>query len=270
MPPAMALLVGCAAEPVDASGDRTTYLAVLGERTIDPAVGLETCRSIRDETLAGDCALHVVMVEARRTGGRPAQWCEAVPRGAWRDECWFVSAEAAKRARNIEEAARFCMEAGAFRDDCAQHLWQSEVHGLIHRQGSRAFAAVLPRVEAVYERWAPLLAEQSDFDARFWAKFFQNGFEGQGGFVDLSHCDTLADPYAARCVQAGVEMYARELAPRLSDAQMEICSLPEPANGLWSQALLPSVPTHPDARLDAVVAARRAQCDAAGASSAPL
>ena len=252
--------VGCPAPSVDASADRAVYLDVLSNRKIEPAEGLERCGTIVDGNLAGDCALHVVMVEARRPSGRPGQWCETVPVGTWRDECWFVSAESAKRARNLEEAARFCLEAGAFRDDCAQHLWQSEVHGLIHRRGSRAFADVLPKVEAVYDRWAPLLADQSDFDARFWAKFFQNGFEGQGGFVDLSHCDVLAKPHAARCEQAGTEMYARELAPRLSDARVDLCAVPEPEDGAWSRALIEAVPTHPDARLDRVVADRRAQC----------
>ncbi len=253
-------LLGCASSPGSAPADRTAYLAVLSDRTVQPEAGLATCETIEEDTLAGDCALHVVMVEARRPGGRPSRWCAAVPTGVWRDECWFVAAESARRARNVEESARFCMESGAFRDDCAQHLWQSEVHGLIHRRGSRAFAAILPSVELVYAKWAPLLAEQSDFDARFWAKFFQNGFEGQGGFVDLSDCDRLPADHVQRCVEAGLEMYERELAPRLSDARLDLCALPVPEDGQWSRALVDQVPTRPDGRLDDLVAARRARC----------
>ncbi len=255
-------LVACQTPPLDGSADRSRYLAVLSQRRIEPEPGLEQCRAIDDSTLAGDCALYVVMVESRRPEGAPARWCEQVPAGTWRDECWFVAGEKARRDGKLEASARYCMEAGAFKDDCAQHLWQSEVHRLIHRRGSGAFGEALPAAESVYGKWAPLLAAQSDFDARFWAKFFQNGFEGQGGFVDLSHCDALPEPHNARCVEAGTEMYARELSPRLSDFGVDLCTLDAPEDGGWSQLLAQWVPTRPDARLDAVVRDRRSDCAA--------
>ena len=255
------LVVGCSgdASPTAAAA-RDAYLSVVSQRDIAPEPGLAACAEIPDPRLAGDCALHVVSVEARRRDGRPGMWCGEVPEGTWRDECWFVSAEASKRARKREEAARYCMEAGAFRDDCAQHLWQSEVRGLIHRRGAAGFGEVLEATQAVHDRWAPLLADVSDFEARFWAKFYQNGFEGQGGFVDLRHCDALPSPHAERCVAAGTEMYARELSPRLGDAGLEICALPVPDDGTWSAALSQWVPTEPDPRLDAMVRERRATC----------
>lgn len=255
------LLVGCPGEePPDGAAARAAYLAVVSQRDVEPEAGLAACAAIEDDRLAGDCGLYVVSVEARRRDGRPGQWCASVAEGTWRDECWFVSAEASKRARKLAEAAKFCMEAGAFKDDCAQHLWQSEVRGLIHRRGSEGFGEVLDSATTVHARWSPLLAEVTDFDDRFWAKFYQNGFEGRGGFVDLGHCDVLPAPHAVRCVAAGTEMYARELSPRLGDVGREVCSLPVPDDGRWSEALVEWVPTAPDARLDAVVVARRESC----------
>lgn len=250
----------CQTPPPSRSDARSAYLAVVSDRQVAPGPGLEACQAIHDPTLAGDCALYVVMVEARRREGQPARWCEQVPEGTWRDECWFVAAEAARRNRKLEASATLCMEAGAFKDDCAQHLWQSEVHGLIHRKGPESFASALPAAEAVHAKWSPLLSEKSDFDARFWTKFFQNGFEGRGGFVDLGHCDALSAPHSDRCVAAATEMYGRELAPRLSDARLDVCTVPVPEDGRWSASIVEWVPAAPDARLDEVVADRRASC----------
>jgi len=259
-----ALCGACSAASPDTSRAREAYLAVLTQPHIQPEPGLAACADISDPQLAGDCALFVVSVEARRRDGRPARWCEQVPDGVWRAECWFVAAEASKRSRKLAEAAAYCMEAGPFRNDCAQHLWQSEVHGLIHRRGPAAFGEQLPAAEALHDKWAPMLAESSDFGDRFWAKFYQNGFEGRGGRVDLTHCDSLSEPHRGRCVAAATELYARELAPRLSDGGLTICTLEVPEDGGWSAALVRWVPAQPDPRLDAVVSSRRQECDPAG------
>lgn len=253
-------LTACGSPPPDTTAARAAYLEVVSQRQIQPEPGLAACGAISDPDLSGDCALYVVSLEARRRDGQPARWCEAVPAGTWRDECWFVAAEAAKRSHKLDAAAQLCMEAGAFKDDCAQHLWQSEVRALVHRGGPAAFVDALPAAVAVYETWAPKLSETSDFDARFWAKFFQNGFEGRGGRVDLGHCDVLPAPYAERCVAAATEMYDRELSPRLSDYGLTVCALEPLPSGEWSLVLVDRVPARPDARLDAVVAARRADC----------
>jgi len=258
------LLVGISCRsggPVHSASDRDTYRQVVSDRRIAPEAGLASCATIRDATLAGDCALHVTSVEARRPEGRPARWCPEVPEGVWRDECWFIAAEQANRSKRAQAAADFCQRSGAFVDDCAQHLWQSEVRALIHRRGSRSFSDALPAAEAVHTRWSPLLASTTDFDARFWAKFFQNGFEGQGGFVDLTHCDAVPKAaLAERCVEAGRQLYDRELAPRLGHAGVDLCTMAPGEEG-WSTALLHWLPCRPDPRLDAVVAARVADCD---------
>lgn len=244
---------GCAPDATQgpSPADRAVYTAVVADARVTPRAGLARCSEIQDPALAGDCALHVVSAEARREDGRPAQWCGQVPAGTWRDECWFVSAEASKRRGNEAEAAGACLQAGAFRDDCAQHLWQSEVHRLIHRRGARGFAAALPDAEALHARWAPHLDAETDFSTRFWAKFYQNGFEGQGAFVDLDACDVLAEPHTERCVAAGVQMYARELRPRLDQHRVDVCGL-DPQQSM-SEQVGRVVPGRPDPRLDAAV-----------------
>jgi hypothetical protein len=221
---------------------------------------LAACGAVGDDVLRGDCALHVVMTEARRPSGQPGALCARVPEGLWRAECWFVTAEHARKQQDVETAAAACVEAGPFAADCAQHLWQGEVHRLIHRAGSGAFAEKLPAARKIHARWSALFAGMDDlgaFDQRFWAKFYQNGFEGQGSFVDLAACDVLEDGDAGRCVEAGVEMYLRELGPRMDQWRLDLCA--EPA---WTSATLARyVPARPDERLDAaLVEVRAARC----------
>lgn len=251
-----AMLSSCA-RPADPAADRATYAHVVADKDGAPAALLDLCAAIGDPVLAGDCSLHVVMVESRRPDGRPSVWCDAVPEGIWRSECWFVSAERQRKADDPEAAAQSCGRAGPFKEDCAQHLWQGDVHRLIHRAGPQAFGPVLPKAHKLHERWAPLVGGWSDFDSRFWAKFYQNGFEGAASFVDLAACDVLDPEDGARCVAAGTQMYARECGPRMDRWTLSICQ-DEP----WtSRTLAPYVPARPDARLDAVLdAMRTAQC----------
>ncbi len=244
-----AALGACGPDP---GADRAAYTAVVSDKDGAPAALLARCQRIGDPVLQGDCGLHVVMTEARRPSGDPGALCPALPDGLWRAECWFVTAERARKRQDDRAAAAACAQAGPFRADCAQHLWQGEVHRLIHRAGARAFGEALPRARRIHAHWAPILADvegAEDFDQRFWAKFYQNGFEGQGSFVDLATCDTLEAADAARCVEAGRQMYARELGPRMDHHGLSICAAPA-----WDSArLAPYVPARPDPRLDAVL-----------------
>jgi hypothetical protein len=240
------VLPGCQADP--AEQDREHYQAVLSDPR-PAAEALAQCHLIIDPTLAGDCALVVVAADESPWG-----LCEEVPEGMWREECWFISAEALNRRGDALGAAQLCGRSGRFTQDCAQHLWQTPVHGLIHGPGARAFAAQLPRAEALYAAWAPLLAGQTDFAERFWAKFFGNGFEGQGLPIDLGWCEPVPEAHRAACVAAGVAHYAREIGPGVEQAGglEEMCALESPdvaALSGWLAAV-------PDPRLNAAAAAR--------------
>jgi len=252
-------LMGCrVAAPADDVGVYTTLLA--GE-TAAAARDLPTCTTLDDPDLAGDCALVLTgrILDART--GDAEELCLQVPEGVWRDECWFQEAERRRARGQDQSAARICLMAGRFRDDCAQHLWQTAVHSLISKAGPSAFAERLPRGRAIYEEWAPHLAAGTDFEDRFWEKYYQNGFEGQGG-VDLDHCKPLPEGHRARCRVAGAAYFSRELAPRVDQAGAgaEFCALESPdatAVGVW-------LPNRAEPLLDEVVSRRHGEvCGAA-------
>ncbi len=211
---------------------------------------LARCAQLTDPSLAGDCAL----VVAARSSEAAEALCPRVPEGLWRDECWFVKAEARAKGGQTQSAAQLCLKAGAFADDCGQHLWQGEVHELIASRGPEAFPRQLEKAEQLHDRWARLLADQTDFSVRFWDKFYGNGFEGQGG-VDLGYCAVLEEPHRARCRRAGVAYFRRDLGPKLDQAGMAaaFCG----SEPLDLEALGKAFPNRPDPALEAVLTERR-------------
>lgn len=216
----------------------------------EAGAAFEACGAIDSAELRGDCQLAVVQ---RLRGEELASWCPGFAPGRWQDECWFLEAERRAADGQVAPAARSCERAGAFRADCAQHLWQGQVHQLIFGRGPGAFAEVLPRAAALHRRWAGPLAWDREFDERFWARFFQNGFEGAGPRVMLSACDGLEAPHRARCVAAGIELFERELGPGLSRGGLDRCSAGIDEVLVW-------VPADPDPRLGAAWARAQAGC----------
>lgn len=236
---ALTLLLAC--DP-PAETDAATYSRVLST----PSLSSDACAPIRDPSLKGDCLL----VVATRAPD-PAAACPDLPAGVWQEECWFVAAEAINRQGDALGAAALCQKAGRFRLDCAQHLWQTPVHQLIHARGAQGFAEAMPQAEALYAAWAPVVAGQSDFEQRFWAKFFGNGFEGQGTPISARWCEPVPEPRRAACLSAAGAHLSRELGPAVEQPGRL-----QPFCAMW----LPGVaeiaawlPAEPDAALDAAV-----------------
>lgn len=249
----LALLVACGGTPAQ---DVERYTALVSQREPDPARDLPACAELQDPNLAGDCALVVAQRGATARKEAPGAWCDEVPAGVWRSECWFQAAEVERRRGREEVAAAHCRESGPFINDCAQHLWQTRVHALIRPKDGRPpeFAAKLSKAAAIYAEWAPLLGSDTDLESRFWTKYYQNGFEGVG-HVTVAWCDGLPPDHRARCVEAAGELVVRELAPNLdrTGAWASFCAL-QPATStntaLWLRL-------DPSPELDAVIAERQ-------------
>ena len=251
-----------------AAGDAERYRQVVADPALDPGAGLLRCGAITDPDLRGDCVVYLAgRREASAEPGADAL-CAAAPEGLWRDECHFVSAEGARRAGRRNEAARQCLSAGRFKDDCGQHLWQSEVRAVAAGGGRTGrpgpgpevppppFAEALPRARSVYQRWAPLLEAETDMAQRFWRRFYQNGFE-QRGTIDLAECAALLEEDRARCEDAGLDLVRARIDQDLRHLGVDPCAL---KGGLLPVSRSLRVAPHP--RLDeALLAWRAGHCD---------
>ena len=253
---AAALLAACS--PAREAKEIFTYQEVVGDPEIELEAGLARCGALTDPGLAGDCALYVVGLALHRPAPPAESLCPRVPAGAWQDECWFLAAEERAERGRDQSAASLCLRAGSFKEDCAQHLWQTPVHDLAARHGPAGFLAALPEAQRLYDRWAPMLEAETDLADRFWQRFYENGFEARRG-VDLRHCLPLPPPHLQRCQAAGLAYFGRELGPMLdrAGAMEAFCALPQAdanAVGAW-------FPNAPEPALDAVIQERkRALC----------
>jgi hypothetical protein len=230
--------------------DAVRYQDILSDTSLPTSEGLRGCAALQATPLRGDCALAV----ATRSDA-PAAACPSVPSGLWQEECWFVAAEATNRRGDVTGAAELCGRAGRFRLDCAQHLWQTPVHRLIHTAGAAGFATALPEAEALYSAWAPVVGEDTDFSDRFWAKFFGNGFEGQGLPITARWCEPLPPQRRAGCETAAAAHLSRELGPAVEQPGrlLAFCALHQPG----IEEVAGWIEAEPSAVLDRAVAGRQ-------------
>ena len=241
-----------AAEVSGAAASARAYTALVADPSPNPEEAFPACRALGDPALEGDCALAVALrVRARST--EPLEMlCPQVPDGAWQDECFFMAAEDAQRADAPARAAAACMESGAFKDDCGQHLWQGDLRKLVRGTRGRSLDDRVAAAERLYARWQPRLP-RTDIGWRFWQRFFERLLEADAG-VDLRRCEGLDDALALRCRYAAAHLYLRRIWDHLHHAEdrARFCSQDE-ASVVATERLLPRASARPDPLLEAVV-----------------
>ncbi len=197
-------------DPADARAERAAYVAILEERDLPTAERMARCLAFDDPFLRSDCALVAAELAPRVQGGRVEDWCSDVPRGTWRDECWFMASERARRDGDLDRALELCQRAGPFRTDCRQHLWQLALHHTVPAEGPPGFPVRLAEARKVLAGVSPLVGDDPDFEERFWFRWFQEGFERVPG-LGIEACDPLPAPFAARCRPAVADLYRARL-----------------------------------------------------------
>jgi len=115
-----ALVGACGESAPSAVEDMARYSELVG--ITDPA----PCAEIGSAALREEC---VSMAAAERAkGGDLAgaqEVCAAMPEGFWRDECYFLVADAAKARGPV--VAELCMGAGHLRNQCFAHAMDREL-----------------------------------------------------------------------------------------------------------------------------------------------
>lgn len=208
----LALACGGAADPRGGTtvADAQRYAELVARPDPAPAQALADCATLHDPDLAGDCGLAVALQARARGADTLDALCPQVPDGAWQDECYFMLAEDALRARDPESAAAACMRSGAFKDDCGQHLWQGDLRKLVRGTRGQLLPERVERAQTLFDRWLPRLVE-TDITWRFWQRFFERVTEHQPG-VKLSRCDGLATPeLRVRCRYGSSHLYLRRV-----------------------------------------------------------
>ncbi|MCB9759261.1 MAG: hypothetical protein H6739_05435 [Alphaproteobacteria bacterium] len=251
---ALTLIAACAGP-----GDAERYRRVVNMQPVDLEPALALCAGISDPGGAAECAMVAAVGAARDQGVDPETWCDRVPEGPWRNECRFQAAEVWRGRGDVKRATALCLQAGPFISDCAQHLWQDELRGLIFERGPAGFAEQLPRAEVLSLRWRALLGDQTDLGDRFWRRYYENGFEAER-HLDLSACDAvegqgrLVQDHVERCRHAGAHLLQRRIGRVADDPALREVLCAMPAADCASAAVIPQLSCAPDPLLEAVLA----------------
>ncbi|MEL6349139.1 MAG: hypothetical protein AAFV53_38900 [Myxococcota bacterium] len=259
-------IIGCSGQepaPTDIP-DARRYASLVALETPDPDQHLVACAQLHDPDLQGDCSLVVARRAAETRREPPETYCDRLTGDVWQAECFFMAAEDHNDDRDYKRAAELCLRSRIFADHCSQHLWQKGLRGMTWRKGSRAFGGHLERAERLYAHWEPFLAEGTDFEVRFWRRFYEGGFE-RDRHINLAACDGLpADEHIRRCRTAGASLYTRKI-QQISHIQkpMEmLCASNPPSAKTLSTTGVPEFQTTGGPELDAVIKSfQDKQCD---------
>ncbi len=249
---ATCLLLSACQSNAPRTADREKYVYATVTKGLGAEARFDACSEISVDLLVAECMLAVAQTAAQVHQKALSDYCPRLPDGVWKDECYFLAAEAVKR-HDKEEAAEMCNESGQFVDDCGQHLWQTAV-GAIAPRSVEGWEIALPKAERLYKKWEPILAETTDFESRFWQRFFQRTFEPQR-VLDLSACDKLDPDYAERCAGAGAELYWRRIHMLVGfkDGLSRFCDAASTSRGVEAVGNLPRLEAEPHPALAPVI-----------------
>jgi len=140
--------------------------------------------------------------------------CGEIEDALWRDECWFLVAEATAASQGPEAAVDACGRAGRFDRNCLAHLWldaATRAHAAHSDQPLAAWNAYAPT-----DSWTLPTADAEALARRHVSTFFDARFNptGAGGEpppIDAGWCSAFDGTRARACRQAATESLQRQL-----------------------------------------------------------
>ncbi len=241
------VLGGCADQHEHGDEDRQHYAAGVGGTS--PEERLAHCQAIEDPALRGDCLSLLATAVDQLASHTATELCESIASSPWKEECFFLAAEQARSDGAFEQAAKHCLRAGPFLEDCSVHLWQDQLRAALLPGGLESLLEHPEKVIAIHDRWSERLQLGEDFDRRFWDRCFQVALERQPS-VDILACERMRPTWQEPCMRAAVQSYRARLQRALGMGGLhdEFCALSADELSTTSVArirAMPAAPEHP-------------------------
>ncbi|MCK6515299.1 hypothetical protein L6R46_09620 [Myxococcota bacterium] len=228
--------------------ERLSRALALPPDAVEEAITL--CEGIRDAGSAGACVERVVIAldGAEKT---PGARCDRVPKGVWREECYFQAAEIARRRGDTDLAGSLCARSGPFLNDCGQHLWQSALKALV--EGNDDPAERRERAERLYHVWEPVLGEGSDLSSRFWQRYYQHQLE-RDPVLSFDLCEAETGDDQVTCRKSVGQLYLGRIRAMVGSPRgpETLCALGP--QGVVALSAAPGLNVKPDPAFDRVLA----------------
>jgi hypothetical protein len=205
-------LFACVSGSTGASPDLEAYLQASEE--IDWVQGLKHCHKIQEPDRLGECVAFQVQQGAREQPDAAKKACSELVPGLWKDECYFLLAEAITVAEAPTAAASACKSAGRYFQPCFMHLLKAHAG---HLRSSRPATEVFSAYKAALDLAGP--NAPADFRHRAWSLFFRSA-AAQGPALDPESCEGFAEQGAA-CRSGLREALSRALSKAMREASPE-------------------------------------------------
>ena len=248
---------GCGEAGPKVTEEAQIYASIVGDPAPVVERDMDRCHALRDEAVAGDCALVVARQAAKVAGQPPETHCERIEVEGWRAECWFLAAEEYRRKGTRDKAARACGQSGKYANDCAQHLWQQDLGRVASRNTVYDLTAAVEKGKAMAEKWSAILNQSdagSDFELRFWRRFYERCFEYKRNSLEIARCDTLSGADRERCRLSVGHLYMRRLRDRVlvPGGRAALCGL-DPVNVITAGRVMSGLNAQSDTLLQTVL-----------------
>lgn len=205
--------------------DAELYLGALAEG--DPAA----CAPIAGSSLRGECAAMLTRDIARAGDiDRAFQSCAAIEAGPWRDECFFLLADAAADAP--QQARNLCGQAGRFRNQCIGHAISRAISAVINDMAPGTERETIETLHRAMEPYIPGAAGRQQRIEDVMARAIAGRL--QRDHFDAGACGTAPDAICRRAYAERMRGAARHRGER---------------DGAWRAACPPPVTTERAAAL---------------------
>lgn len=217
---ALALLAACSSGP---DQDRDAYLAGMG----DP----RACADISSPDLRAECvSFSAVALTWEHSVDKGQSACRSLD-GRWREECFFLVAEAAElRGPAAREA---CTQAGAWASHCLDHLKMVTVERLIREHGVGQEIVLMQEIGQAARDWSPEAPEEEVTQTTFQVVAHTLARRAGNGVFERRTCGAAPDPV---CVEAYGVSLARMPGGTILDS---FCSGPIQAERARDEGLRP-------------------------------
>lgn len=153
------MLVGTAlacTTPERARGPAFVLIEALEVAPQDGHKALRLCNQLEDSDTRDHCIASVIDLSGDPSAAAYA--CPSVGAEVWKQECYFMAAEAAIRLNQDDDAQTWCRSSGSFAHRCLIHLWRRDADSLF-RSIDPADAA--RAIAEEYDRLTALLGEDA-------------------------------------------------------------------------------------------------------------
>jgi hypothetical protein len=179
----------------------------------DPLAAIKVCKELSEKP-SGECLALLAGQLALDDLSLATQVCRDIRDTLWRDECWFMAAEATAASQGPQAAVSTCARSGRFATNCLAHLWldaATRAHAIHPADPLAAWQTYAPTAS-----WEVPEGKADILKRRHRSTFYDARFNPTGAGlspppVDTGWCGSFGPAMEQSCRRAAGQTLQRQL-----------------------------------------------------------